>query len=137
MRLQAKLPIKSLAAMVVSAFVLAGCSGAGLKTHAQILSEKAESYIAAHPELDTRTKQDIRLARLHKGMSKRDVVAAWGRPVAVRKYSRGGSEYWYFGCDWPHTCSYPDDDDDLFPQLDEVYQSQAEFKDGKLVYWRS
>jgi hypothetical protein len=129
--------VRILGAMAVSALLLAGCSGAGFKTHAQILSERAESYIAAHPELDEKTKQDIRLARLHKGMSKHEVIAAWGRPVAVRKYSRAGSEYWYFGCDWPHICSYPDEDNHFFPQIDEVYESQAEFEDGKLVYWRS
>ena len=121
--------------IAMAGLVLNGCSGAGLKTHAQILSEKAESYIAAHPDLDDRTKQDIRLARLHKGMSKREVIAAWGRPVTVRKYSRAGSEYWYFGCDWPHNCSYPDEED-RYPLIDEIYESQAEFKGGKLVYWR-
>ena len=73
---------------------------------------------------------------MREGMSKRDVVAAWGRPVIVRNYSQGGPEYWYFGCDWPHTCNHSDSEDG-YPLLDEVYQSQAEFKDGKLVYWRS
>ena len=128
--------LQTVAAMAVSALLLAGCSGAGFKTHAQILSAKAESYIAAHPELDDKTKTDIRLARLNKGMSRRDVIAAWGRPVAVRKYSRAGSEYWYFGCDWPHNCSYPDEEDG-YPLIDEIYQSQAEFKGGKLIFWRS
>ena len=144
MRRQADIPrrvirhstLRTLGALAVSALLLAGCSGSGLKTHAQILSEKAESYIAAHPDLDDRTKQDIRLARLHEGMSKREVIAAWGRPVKVRKYSRAGSEYWYFGCDWPHICSYPDAEDG-YPLIDEIYESQAEFKDGKLVFWRS
>lgn len=120
----------------VAALLLAGCSGAGLQTHSQILSQQAERYIAANPQLAERTKQDIRLARLHKGMSKNDVVAAWGRPIIVRGSETKGTEYWYFGCDWPHTCSYPDEDTD-FPLIDEVYESQAQFKDGKLVYWRS
>ena len=135
-RSRKSLPPTALATLIVSALLLAGCSGAGFRTDAQILAEKAENYIAAHPELSDKTKTDIRLARLHEGMSKREVVAAWGRPVIVRKYSRNGSEYWYFGCDWPHTCSYPDEDTN-YPLIDEIYESQAEFKAGKLVYWRS
>lgn len=130
-----KLRLVALAAPAVLALLLAGCSGTGFRTHAQILSEKAEIYIAAHPELSDKTKQDIRLFRLHKGMSKPEVIAAWGRPVIVRKYSRDGLETWYFGCDWPHTCSYPDEDTD-FPLIDEVYESQAVFEDGRLVSWR-
>jgi len=126
----------ALAVLAVSTLLLVGCSGAGLQMQAQILSNDANNYVAANPELSSAVKNDIRQHRLREGMSKREVVVAWGRPVLVRNFSRGGLEYWYFGCDWPHTCNYTDQEDG-HPLVDEVYQSQAEFKDGKLVYWRS
>lgn len=130
-----KLSLCALALMAISTLLLASCSGVGLKTSAQIQIENAESFIAANPGLSEQLKQNIRLARLNKGMSKREVIAAWGRPAIVRKYSRKGSEYWYFGCDWPHSCSYSDENSD-FQLIDEIYESQAVFRGGKLIYWR-
>lgn len=125
-----------LAVISVAGFMVAGCSSLGLKTHAEVLSENAESYIAAHPELSDATKKEIRLHRLQKGMSKEEVMAAWGRPAAIRKHDHDKTEYWYFGCDWPHQCNVPDDDQ-FFPMIDETYESQAKFVGGKLVHWRS
>ena len=92
-KLQCPTLSRSLAAMAVSALLLAGCSGVGLKTQAHVLSENANTYVAANPDLSSSVKNDIQHHRLRKGMSKRDVAAAWGRLVMVRNYSQGGSEY--------------------------------------------
>ena len=47
---QRQTSLRSLAALAVSALLLAGCSGAGLQSQAQILSNNADAYIAANPE---------------------------------------------------------------------------------------
>jgi hypothetical protein len=125
-----------LAAMTVSALLIAGCTGPGFNTDPQILSQNANDYVATHSGLSDAVKADIRLHRLSKGMSKHDVIAAWGKPVIVRKFGPDKPEFWYFGCDWPHTCTYPDHDDG-YALIDEIYESQAKFEAGKLVYWRS
>ncbi|MBT5046968.1 MAG: hypothetical protein HOM58_00570 [Rhodospirillaceae bacterium] len=116
--------------------VLTACAGADLRTDYQISRDRAAAYIAANPALSPRKQDALRKATLLTGMSKRDVIASWGRPAIVQKYHGGSQEYWLFGCHWPHTCS-DSDDDGLFPMPEDIFNSRALFENGKLVRWQS
>ena len=72
---------------------------------------------------------------LRKGMTKEQIIAAWGKPAYVQRYS-SRTEQWFFGCGWPHSCETPDEDNN-FPLLDEIFNSRAIFTDGKLSEWTS
>ena len=76
--------IAGLAALVVSVVVLAGC--AGMKTEYQVMRERAVRYVAAHPGLAPGTAEAIRSNRIRAGMTMEQVIAAWGRPVLVRRF---------------------------------------------------
>jgi len=72
---------------------------------------------------------------LRKGMTKEQIIAAWGKPAYVKRYS-SRTEEWFFGCGWPHSCETPDEDTN-FPLVDEIFNSWAIFTDGKLSEWTS
>ncbi len=124
------------ASLIAVAIILSACVEGGLRTDYRLAHDRANAFLAANPDLAPTTANTIRALDLHEGMSMPQVVAAWGRPALVERYRGGAVQYWYFGCDWPHSCSYPDEEDG-YPLIEEVYQSQAEFKEGKLVSWRS
>ena len=111
---------------------LVGCTG--LKTDYQVMRERAQAYVVAHPDLAPRTADAIRSNAVHEGMTMREVVAAWGRPVVVQRFRGGAVQYWFFGCDWPHFCT--DADERWFPSPDEIFQSRALFENGRLVEWQ-
>lgn len=106
---------------------LAGCDD--VKTHHDIMKEKARDYVAAHPGLDPQTAEAITANSVIKGMTMEQVKAAWGEPVKTETYKGGKEHYWYFGCDWPHHCISLEAG--MGPE--EQYQSRALFRDDKLV----
>lgn len=130
--------VRRLACLAVGGALLAACSGAGLRTDYQIAHERAAAYVAAHPELDRETAAAIARLELRKGMSREEVIAAWGYPAVAQRFRRGTVDYWYFGCYFPHLCTDPDEESTLlFPSPDQIFQSRALFENGKLVSWRS
>lgn len=106
--------------------VLSGC-----KTDHQRLNERARAYVAAHADLDRRTAADIAANRIHKGMTKEQVIAAWGEPVVIQHFDNA-VEYWYFGCVWPHQCNSLS----FGMSPEEQYLSRALFRDGKVMEWQ-
>lgn len=109
--------------------LLSGCAG-NLKTDYDLDRERVASYVAAHPELDAETAAAIRAHQLRSGMTMEQVVASWGRPATVRRYRDGALQVWYFGCNWRHLCSTPDE---RWPMPEEIYHSRAYFENGRLV----
>ncbi len=112
--------------------LLAGC--AGLKTDYDIGRERAQAYVATHPELPSKTAEAIGSNTIHDGMTMDQVVGAWGRPAVVQRFRDGAVQYWFFGCDWPHFC---DNSDRRFPEPSEIFQSRALFENGVVVDWQS
>ena len=125
-----RLPGLFLATLAAFLF-LAGCDD--VKTHADILKEKAQEYVAAHPELEPRIADAIKSNKIFKDMTMEQVKAAWGEPVEVEQYRQGNIQVWYLGCDWPHHCVSLDAG--MSPK--EQYQSRARFEGGKLSDWES
>lgn len=121
-------------ALTAAGLLLAGCSGEW-RTDYQVAHERVAAYIQTHPELDPATKQAMQDFDLRDGMTMEQVVATWGRPAVVQRFRNGAMQYWYFGCDWPHFCTTPDERFD--PPPDEIYRSQAMFVDGRVVSWRN
>ena len=119
-----KLPV--CAALLI---VVAGC--AGWKTDYTAAKERAAAYVAAHPALDEATASLIRNNRVAKGMTKEQVIAAWGRPALVKRFRAGQVEQWFFGCGWPHICNPPGDlRESVSMMADDYYDSQAIFENG-------
>ena len=116
----------------VVACLLAGC--AGLKSDYDIIRERAQAYVAKHPELPSKTAEAIKSNTIHKGMTMRQVVAAWGGPAVVQKFRDGVVQYWFFGCHWPHSCNEPER---MFPEPHEIFYSRALFENGVVVEWQS
>ncbi len=127
--------IRNIGTIAVAGILIAGCSGADFKTDHTIAHDRVKSYLAANPMLKPAITEAIGRMELRKGMTKDQIIAAWGRPAYIQRYS-GQSEQWFFGCGWPHNCDTPDEDTD-FPLLEEIYNSRAIFNDGKLSEWTS
>jgi hypothetical protein len=49
--------------------------------------ESRNSYTEMHPELSSGIKQAILEGKVIEGMIKQDVIAAWGEPSKIHKYS--------------------------------------------------
>jgi outer membrane protein assembly factor BamE (lipoprotein component of BamABCDE complex) len=124
-------PVLTLFAALALLVPLAGCDD--VKTHHDIMKQKARDYVAAHPGLDPRIAEAITENSVIKGMNMEQVKAAWGEPVEVETYRGGDEQYWYFGCDWPHHCIGLDAG--MSPK--EQYQSRARFRGDKLVDFSS
>ncbi len=114
----------------VLTWLIAGC--VGLKTDRDIARERAQAYLAAHPKLASNTAAAIRGNLILDGMTMEQVIAAWGQPAVVQKF-REGVQYWFFGCDWPHFCIFPDRS---LSSPDLIYQSRARFDNGVVVDWQ-
>jgi hypothetical protein len=119
----------------IASILIAGCSGGSLKTDHTLAQERVQSYLAANPSLDPAIARAIGRMELQKGMTKDHIIAAWGKPAYIQRYS-ARTEQWFFGCGWPHSCETPDEDTN-FPLLDEIFNSRAIFSDGKLSEWTS
>ncbi len=119
-----RLPYSVTALLIATA--LSGC-----KTDSQLLNEEARAYVAAHPALDRKKASAIAANRLQKGMTMEQVTAAWGKPVIVQRFGNN-TEYWLFGCVWPHFCNGLSMEDPPEAQ----YESRAFFKGGTLVDWQ-
>jgi len=116
--------------VVAAALLIAGCGG--LMTDRDIARERAQAYLAAHPNLAPNTAEAIRANLILDGMMMEQVTAAWGPPAVVQGFSDGAVQYWFFGCDWPHFCVDVDRlNDDAYR-----YQSRALFENGLVVDWQ-
>lgn len=111
------------------------CAGP-LMTDVQIARERARAYVASRPNLPAKTRQAILRSNIHVGMTKEQVIAAWGRPIQVLKFKRGRQEEWTFGCDYPHFCILEDNrhGSPLFDQI--RYESVAIIEDGRVTSFR-
>ncbi len=112
------------------AFLFVGC--AGLKSDYDIAKERAQIYVAAHPDLPSNTIEAIIENTIHNGMTMEEVIAAWGRPAHVQRFRNEAIQYWHFGCDWPHFCKSKNR---IRPDPDAIYFSRALFQDGVVVDW--
>ena len=113
------------AALAAAALLLAGC--ANVQTDRTVSAQRANDYVLAHPELPPQTAESIRRLEARPGMTQDQVIAAWGPPVAVKSFRDGAQQQWFFGCDWPHHCSDPDE---MFPMPEEIFSSQVIFENG-------
>lgn len=72
---------------------------------AEITRNRRESYVNAHQGIDSEKKQDILAGRVSTGMTKEDVLAAWGGPrKADRLITSSGRAIlvWrYFSVEYP------------------------------------
>ncbi|MPY72167.1 MAG: hypothetical protein GEU92_19070 [Alphaproteobacteria bacterium] len=119
-----------------AALLLSAC--AGLRTDYQIARERAASYVAGHPDLDPEVAGAIKANQVRKGMTKEQVVAAWGRPAAIKRFRNGALEQWLFGCDYPHICNSPGSFREAHAMMiDEYYNSQAFFENGVVTDFKS
>ncbi len=110
------------------AWLVYGC--AGLKTDRDIARERAQTYLAAHPNLASNTAEAIRANLILDGMTMEQVIAAWGQPAEKEQYRDGAVQYWFFGCDWPHFCGSAE------RHYSQRYQSRALFENGVVVDWQ-
>jgi outer membrane protein assembly factor BamE (lipoprotein component of BamABCDE complex) len=69
----------------------------GCQTDRQQAIESAKAYVAANPSLDREAAANISANRLEKGMTRDQVIAAWGKPIIVQHFNNN-SEFWLFGC---------------------------------------
>ena len=119
---------------IIGVFAVVSISGAAhAQSDRQMARERVNAYLTANPQLDKETANALRHNYLLKGMTMRQVEAAWGRPKLVKKFRNGAVEQWFFGCDWPHHC-------ETLGSIrgrseDDIYLSQALFENGKLVEW--
>lgn len=104
---------------------------AGCKSDYQALNDQSRRYVAAHAELDRKTAALIAANRIQIGMTREQVIAAWGKPVVVQRFDRS-VEYWYFGCVWPHQCESLS----IGMSQEDQYLSRALFRDGKVIDWQ-
>ncbi len=116
--------------LLALAFLFVGC--AGLKSDYDIAKERAQIYVATHPDLPSKTIEAISENTIHNGMTMEEVIAAWGRPAYVQRFRNEAIQYWYFGCDWPHFCKSKNQ---IRPDPDAIYFSRALFQDGVVVDW--
>jgi hypothetical protein len=112
----------------VLSWLIAGC--AGVKTDRDAAMERAQAYLAAHPNLAPTAAEAIRSNSVRKGMTMEQVVAAWGPPADEVEFRDGEVQFVYFGCDWPHVC------DTRHTSPEKLYQSRAQFENGVVVDWR-
>ncbi len=123
-----------LAVIVDAAATLSSCDG---KFDHQVLKEHGVAYVDAHSELDAESRDSILSHVLRAGMSRPDVVAAWGRPVRIYRFRDGQLEEWILGCDYAHIC-HGVDGGRRRPRIFRgvQYPSRAYFEDGMLTVWR-
>jgi hypothetical protein len=102
----------------------------GCKTDHSIMNDRARAYVETHSGLNPETAKAIASNQIHRGMSKEQVIAAWGEPVVTQRFDNN-VEYWYFDCVWPHQCESPS----FGMSPEEQYLSRALFRDGRLIDW--
>ena len=71
--------------------LLAGGYAGDLKTDRQLARERANGYVAAHPDLDPDVAAAIRGVQLAENMTPEQVTASWGKPALVQKSRRAGA----------------------------------------------
>lgn len=120
-------------AIVALCAALSACSG--LKTDYRIAKERARAYVAKNADLDPKTRQAILRSEVHVGMTKDQVVAAWGRPIRIVRFRKGRQEEWTFGCDYPHSC-IPIDRGHRRGLFDRVRHEAVVMEDGVVTYVR-
>ncbi len=123
------------AIFAVAVVLLGGCATEG-KTDRQMARERANGYLAAHPQLDPKISEAIRELGLVVDMTAEQVTASWGKPVIVQKSINGTSELWYFPCDYPHFCRSGAAGRRWRSEKDR-YQSRAFFVNGRLTEWQT
>lgn len=132
-------PVAKAARRLAAAITLASAATAfagPLKTDVQIAKERARAYVAAHPSLPRKTREAILRSNIRVGMTKQQVIAAWGRPIEILKFKRGRQEEWTFGCDYPHIC-IAEDSRHGSPLFDRIrHESVAIIEDGKVTSFR-
>ena len=74
---------KTIVAIAAMSALAAGCTGANLKTDYTLAQERVNSYLAANPNLSAPVAQAIGRMELRKGMTKEQIIAAWGKPVYI------------------------------------------------------
>ncbi len=121
--------------------LLAGACTGELKTDRQLARERANGYIAAHPDLGSNVAAAIRGLELFEGMTPAQVTASWGKPAVVQKSLNGTSELWYFPCEYPHFCAGMGGSTrrrgSSGGSEEDRYQSRAFFVNGRLAEWQS
>lgn len=124
----------AIAAVVTAALaaLLVGCGD--VKTDYTIAKQRAQSYLAAHPDVPPEIADAIRANTVRKGMNMEQVIAAWGQPAYVQRFRDGAVQYWYFGCDWPNYCNTAEK---MSADADEIYNSRALFQNGVVVDWKT
>lgn len=121
-------------AFAMSLVAVAGCAGP-IKTDYRIAKERAQAYVSKNPALPPQTREAILRSSIHIGMTRDQVIAAWGRPIRIVRFRKGRQEEWTFGCEYPHFCTVQDDD--RRRPFDRIrHESVAVLEDGKVVHFR-
>ena len=122
------------AADFTATLVLVGACGVEIKSDRQEARDRANGYLAAHPDTNPTTAYAIRNLELVAGMTPIEVTAAWGRPVIIERSIKGISELWYFPCFYPHFCLSRGARGGRHEE--DQYQSRAFFVEGILTEWQ-
>ena len=121
-------------ALSMAIMTLLGACADGFTTDRQEAYERADAYVAQHPDTDPNIASAIRQLHLVKGMTPAQVTAAWGTPIRKQRYSNAATVTWHFGCDYPHFCRGGGPRGRRRPE--DTINSFAYFVDGKLSEWR-
>ncbi len=115
--------------------LLVGACAGELKSDRQLVRERVDGYIAAHPDLDPKVADAIRDLDLAEGMTPDQVTVVRGKPAIVEK-SRS-TELWYFSCEYPNVCTSFGGRGRRGRSQEVRKLSRAFFVNGKLKEWQN
>ncbi len=130
------MPVRRCIGSVLGAvLLLVGACAGELKSDRQLVRERVNGYIAAHPDLDPKVADAIRDLDLAEGMTPDQVTVVRGKPAIVEK-SRS-TELWYFSCEYPNVCgSFGGIGRGRGSPEEARLMSRAFFVNGKLDSWQ-
>ena len=129
------MPVRRCIGSVLGAVLLLVGACAGVQTDRQLVRERVNGYIAAHPDLDPKVADAIRNLDLAEGMTPDQVTVVRGKPAIVEK-SRS-TELWYFSCEYPNVCTSFGGRGRRGGSQEVRKLSRAFFVNGKLKEWQN
>ncbi len=122
-------------AVLGAVLLLVGACGGELKSDRQVVRERIDSYIVAHPDLDSKFADAMRNLNLAEGMTPDQVTVVRGRPARVER-SRS-TELWFFRCEYPNVCTSFGGRGRRGRTQEVRKLSRAFFVNGKLKEWQN
>lgn len=81
---------------LVLAFLMALTAGCGTMGYPESANQRFNRYMAAYPDTPVDVQQKIRAGTIAVGMTKGQVIAAWGQP-RMNNDSSDGFDQWVYG----------------------------------------